>query len=104
MSLPTVLPLTALPAHLPAEHTQLLASGTQFRLEHILSAGHASAEGFWYEQAEDEWAVLLAGNATLAFEEGTVAMVAGDALLIPAGCRHRVATSSHAVWLALHFS
>ena len=47
---------------------------------------------------------LLGGNATLEFDDGSLALAAGDALLIPAHCRHRVAACSlDAVWLALHF-
>ncbi len=103
MSLPTVVPLHALPAALLAEQTRLLASGAQFRLEHILSAEHASATGFWYDQAQAEWVVLLAGSATLEFEDGMLTLAAGDALLIPAHLKHRVARSQAAVWLALHF-
>lgn len=88
---------------LPAEQIDTLASGSRFRLEHILSDSHASPPDFWYDQAEDEWAILLAGSAVLEFEEGEVAMQAGDAVLIPAHRKHRVASSAHAVWLALHF-
>lgn len=47
---------------------------------------------------------LLRGTARLQFDEGDLALTAGDALLIPAGRRHRVAACSpDAVWLALHF-
>lgn len=95
--------LTDLPAALATEQTELLASGARFRLEHILSASHASPPDFWYDQPQAEWAIVLAGSAELEFEEGKVTMGAGEALLIPAGLKHRVARSSDAVWLALHF-
>jgi len=57
-----------------------------------------------YEQTEDEWVVLIRGEATLVFEgQAPLKLVAGDALLIPAGTVHRVtATSVGALWLALH--
>ena len=60
--------------------------------------------GFWYEQTEDEWVVLLAGSAALAFEDGrTLALCAGDWVSLPARCRHRVeSVSQDAVWLAVH--
>ncbi len=80
-------------------------AGGKFRLEQIVSRGEASAEGFWYDQREDEWVVLLRGTSTLEFEDGWLDLVAGDALCIPARCRHRVAaTSPDAVWVALHFA
>lgn len=101
-ALPTVLRLSALPATLDAEQMTQLAAGRRFRLEHILSGDHASAPGFWYDQAEDEWAILLSGRAVLDFEAGEVELGAGDAVLIPAHLRHRVSRSENAVWLALH--
>lgn len=77
-----------------------------FRLEQIVSNGEASAEGFWYNQNEPEWVLLMRGEAVLEFEkQEALALKAGDSLLIPAHCKHRVkSTSQDAVWLALHFS
>ena len=73
-------------------------------LEQIVSHGKASPEGFWYDQSQPEWVALLRGTAQLEFDDGARPLVAGDALLIPAGCRHRVAECSRdAIWLALHF-
>ncbi len=76
-----------------------------FTLKHIVSRAAASPDGFWYDQERPEWVMLLRGEALLRYESGeTVTLVAGDALLIPARCRHRVdGTSPDAVWLALHF-
>ncbi|MGE3847259.1 MAG: cupin domain-containing protein [Gammaproteobacteria bacterium] len=101
-ALPTVLRLGTLPADLHAERITELAAGRRFRLEHILSGDHTSAPGFWYDQDSDEWAILLSGRAGLEFEEGEVELGAGDAVLIPAHLRHRVARSENAIWLALH--
>jgi cupin 2 domain-containing protein len=103
MTVPKAIALSALPACLPAEQVNVLASGTRFCLKHILSGSHASPEGFWYDQPDDEWALLLAGSAVLEFEAGVVEMSAGEAVLIPAHVKHRVARSAQAVWLALHF-
>ena len=75
------------------------------RIEQIVSHGRASPEGFWYDQPEAEWVVLLKGSATLLIEsEPVVTLGAGDYLLIPAHLRHRVEqTSEDALWLAVHF-
>jgi len=83
-----------------------LAGGAAFRLERIVSRGAASPPGFWYDQEEPEWVALLAGTATLELQGGKpVELSAGEALLLPAHRRHRVAaTSPDAVWLALHFA
>ncbi len=75
------------------------------RIERIVSHGHASPPGFWYDQPQDEWVVVLAGSADLRIE-GEVAvrrLERGDHLLIPAHCRHRVdRTDDETVWLAVH--
>ncbi|MBK8959444.1 MAG: cupin domain-containing protein [Proteobacteria bacterium] len=86
----------------PIPPNRSLASGSASASHPSLSGSHATP-GFWYDQAEDEWAILLAGSAALEFEEGVVEMSAGEALLIPAHVKHRVARSAQAVWLALHF-
>ena len=75
------------------------------RIERIVSEGHVSPEGFWYDQDEPEWVALLQGTAELEFEDGRRhPMEAGDWLAIPAHERHRVAYTSSAppcVWLAV---
>ena len=82
-----------------------LLEGPGFRLERIVSNGAASPPGFWYDQDAAEWVALVRGGATLEFEDGRVALEAGDCLLIPAHARHRVAeASADAIWLALHFN
>ena len=82
-----------------------LQSGNQFRLEHIISRGQASADEFWYDQNQDEWVALLSGRARLVFNDGSLDLAAGDSLVIPARQKHRVAsTSNDAVWLAVHFT
>ena len=76
------------------------------RIERIVSTGQTTPPGQWYDQPGDEWVALLAGRATLRFEDGAfVELAPGDWLLIPAHVRHRVeATSADppCVWLAVH--
>ena len=83
---------------------ELLQTGPA-KLERIVSNGHASEPGFWYEQPQPEWVLLLKGEATLEFEDGAgLALKAGDSLIVHAHCRHRVASvSQDAIWLALHY-
>jgi cupin 2 domain-containing protein len=74
------------------------------RIERIISGGHASAEGFWYEQEEDEWVVLVRGEARLLIEgrDEVFAMQPGDHLELPAKLRHRVDfVSDDALWIAV---
>ena len=78
-----------------------------FRVERIVSKGQASPPGFWYDQRQDEWVLLVSGSAALLFDDGRrVKLSAGDYLLIPAGCRHRVDWTEpgrNTVWPALHY-
>ncbi len=101
--------LAAIPAHLPDELVDVLLQHKGLRIERIVSRGHCSADGFWYEQTEHEWVMLLQGEAILRFEEGDkqVRLSSGDYLNIAAGCRHRVeqtSTEPEAVWLAIFFA
>ena len=75
------------------------------RIERIISNGHASQEGFWYDQAEHEWVLLLDGEAGIEFADGErVHLIRGDTLNLPAHTRHRVTFTSHpAVWLAVFY-
>ena len=96
------------PGDLTGEAMEVLAQAAHVRIERIVSRGHASPPGFWYDQAEHEWVALLAGQARLEFEGDEVRELApGDCLLIPAHQRHRVAWTTPAtdsVWLAVFFS
>jgi cupin 2 domain-containing protein len=77
------------------------------RIERIVSTGQASPPGFWYDQPDDEFVVLLTGGARLRFEDGevTLDMKPGDWVEIPAHVRHRVESTQAdppTVWLAVH--
>ncbi|MCC8193310.1 MAG: cupin domain-containing protein [Deltaproteobacteria bacterium] len=82
--------------------TVCAASGA-VRVERILSLGHVTPEGVWYDQAEDEWVAVLEGTARIAYPDGSeVSLARGDHLFLPRHVRHRVAyTSSPCVWLAV---
>jgi cupin 2 domain-containing protein len=99
--------LESLPAQLPEERFETLLETPTFRLERILSLGHVTPEGTWYDQPQDEWVSLLQGAARLLIEgEEEIGLRPGDSLWLPAHCRHRVTWTSPdqvTVWLALHF-
>lgn len=75
------------------------------RIERIVSTGQVTPEGTWYDQKEDEWVLLMSGEAKIKFDDGTESkLIPGDYLHIPAGCRHRVIYTSEkppAIWLAI---
>ena len=96
-----------LPSATPEELTEVLAANTNVRIERIVSTGHSSPEGFWYDQAEHEWVVVLKGEAKLMFENSdTVHLAPGDHVLIPAHRKHRVEWTTPeepTVWLAVFY-
>ena len=72
------------------------------RFERILSEGERSPDGFWYDQPENEWLILIEGKAEIETEEGRLRLGAGDSLFLPAHFRHRVAATSaepRCLWL-----
>ena len=97
----------AVPLGRAEEEILPLAKGSGTRIERIVSCGHASAPGFWYDQDGPEWVALLQGGATLEFAYGwSVQLRPGEYLTIAAHVRHRVAWTSAdppAVWLAVHY-
>lgn len=95
------------PSELPEELTQTLVQAAGVRIERIVSTGQSSPAGFWYDQTEHEWVVVLSGSARLEFEDEIKELAPGDYVNIPAGVKHRVAaTSKHepTVWLAVFYS
>ncbi|MDF9393533.1 MULTISPECIES: cupin [Methylococcus] len=99
---------STIPAALPEELFETLEQTGGFRLERIVSRGHKTPEGLWYDQPQAEWVALLQGEALLRFEQEPESrrLVPGDWLCIPPHCRHRVEWTStwpEAVWLALHY-
>jgi len=96
-----------LPDEMKDESFQEILSRPNLKIERIVSRGHCSPEGFWYDQEGDEWVLLVQGGAGLELEgEAEVtALKPGDHLLIPAHRRHRVAWTSEnedTIWLAVH--
>jgi cupin 2 domain-containing protein len=85
-----------------------LVEGPSLRVERIVSHGHASPEGFWYDQEDNEWVLVLRGRARLrlADADSPIELAPGDYLAIPPHRRHRVEWTTPdepTVWLAIHY-
>jgi cupin 2 domain-containing protein len=100
--------LSQLPSKLPTELVETVVKSKHVRIERIVSTGHASPKGFWYDQDEAEWVVVLRGEAKLLFEgePQPVHLKPGDHATIPAHERHRVEWTTPkepTVWLAVFY-
>jgi cupin 2 domain-containing protein len=96
------------PEEIDEEFVENLVEDEHLRVERIVSSGRSSPPGFWYDQDEDEWVVLLAGSAAMSFadEEEEVVLRPGDHIRIPAHKKHRVdwtAEGEETVWLAVFY-
>ena len=97
-----------IPRELRAELVEKITGAEGVRVERIVSRGHASPEGFWYDQDETEWVVVIRGRARLRFEAGNeiLDLGPGDHVTIPAHARHRVestAPGQDTIWIAVFF-
>jgi len=100
--------LKNIPGNLPEELFQTLVKNAGVHIERIVSRGHASPAGEWYDQDRNEFVLVLKGAGHIEFGNGrTESLEAGDWLEIPARVKHRVAWTapdSDTIWLAVHYS
>jgi cupin 2 domain-containing protein len=101
--------LTSGLSSLPLGHeiVDVLLERPGLRIERIVSTGQATPEGQWYDQATDEWVLVVRGRARLRIEGEAEdrELGEGDFVFLPAHCRHRVAWTEQdmpTVWLAVH--
>ena len=59
------------------DHGDRCSTAPGMRIERIVSLGQASPPGFWYDQDEAEWVLLLAGAARLRFADESEDRVLG---------------------------
>ncbi|WP_051279396.1 cupin domain-containing protein [Chitinilyticum aquatile] len=83
------------------ERFDLLLAQRNLLIERIVSSPRIAATT--YVQEQDEWVVLLQGEAVLDVTGELVPLAAGDYLFLPAGTPHTVCrVSDGALWLAVH--
>ena len=97
---------------IPRDHShemgETLCRTETVRIERIVSHGQSSPPGFWYDQDEHEFVLLVKGRAGVALEGcgEVVVLEAGDWLDIKAHTRHRVewtAPGQNTIWLAVSY-
>jgi cupin 2 domain-containing protein len=97
-----------IPDDLPEEVFETLQAAAGVTIERIVSKGHRSPKGFWYDQERHEWVLVLKGSACILYENQQCPIVLGpgDYLNIPAHTRHRVEWTDpdqETVWLAIYY-
>lgn len=98
--------LTELPDAIATEIVDTLMSHDNVRIERIVSHGQASPDGFWYDQDQCEWVIVLQGAATLRFEDRSIELRPGDFVTIDAHQKHRVEWTTPdkpTIWLAIFY-
>ncbi|MDL2285727.1 cupin domain-containing protein [Desulfovibrio sp. OttesenSCG-928-F07] len=89
---------------LQPEFIETVVSGkNNLRVERIVSHGHTTPKGEWYNQKQDEWVIVLEGRAELEDVEGSkITLNKGEHVLLPKGVKHRVSyCTSPCIWLAV---
>ncbi|MDY0327952.1 MAG: cupin domain-containing protein [Arcobacteraceae bacterium] len=90
------------------EEFKILLENKSIKIERIISTGQSSPEDFWYEQSQNEWVIVLDGEAVLSFEnDNDIILKKGDFINIPAFKKHRVKSTKpdiHTIWLAVFYS
>lgn len=77
------------------------------KIERIVSTGQTSPENFWYDQEQNEFVLVLKGEAVIEFNDTSVKLQEGDYLTIKAHQKHRVkytAKQEPTIWLAVFYS
>ena len=104
--------LNDIPSPLPTELFQDLVSTNHLRIERILSHGHHTVPGEWYDQDEHEWILVVQGEASLLFidpqtqQQQLVQLGPGARINIPARQKHRVEWTHPdmtTVWLCVFY-
>ena len=95
------------PDVIPEEIFSLLLKDRNVRIERIVSQGQRTPVDEWYDQMQNEWVIVLEGEAVIEYENMEQhTLKAGDYLFIPAHKRHRVARTTateKTIWLAVYW-
>lgn len=99
---------TDVPAKVAGEIFETLVENPHVRVERIVSFGQASPPGFWYDQEQAEWVVILRGEARLRFDDDAepLHLQPGDYVNIASHRKHRVEWTTEeepTVWLAVFY-
>ena len=96
-----------IPVDLQDEIFEDIIKTDNLKIERIISYGHTSPKTGWYESEQNEWVIVLKGQAILSFESSEdVKLNAGDYINIVAFTKHKVSwtlPNAETIWLAIHY-
>lgn len=95
-----------IPDKLDKELIDVLLNSENIKVERIVSKGHISPETGWYDQDQNEWVVIIKGEAIITFENKEVSLREGSYINIPAHTKHKVSWTHpqlETIWLAIHY-
>lgn len=95
------------PSEVPEEIFESIIQTRTIKIERILSKGQNSEEGFWYDQDQAEWVLVVKGKAQLEFEDKVIELTPGDYVNIKAHEKHRVKWTTpeeETIWLAIFYT
>jgi len=97
----------SIPSNFTDEVFDTIVEKADVKIERILSAGHTSPEQGWYDQAQNEWVIVIQGRATIEFEDGRIERLDKGAYInIPSNTKHKVSWTDPdivTVWLAVFY-
>ncbi len=89
-----------------SEFFETLQESSKIKIERIVSKGNSDNVDFWYQQARDEWVILVQGTAKIKFEDGEILeMLAGEHVFIPRDKKHKIietSTRPECIWIGVH--
>jgi cupin 2 domain-containing protein len=90
----------AMPPH-EGERFDTILSHKNLVIERIVSSEAITPQE--YVQTQDEWVLLIQGEAVIQLAGESISLKAGDHLFLPAGVPHTVLqTTAGAMWLVVH--
>ena len=96
-----------IPKSLPNELFEEILQSKNFKIKRIISKGHTTPKSKWYDQNENELAILIKGSAELLFENNKrIKMQEGDYINIPSHTKHRIEKTDpkgETIWLAVFY-
>jgi len=83
------------------ERFTTLLSHKNVKINHIVSSDLVTP--ILYKQKEDEWLVIIEGEALLEMKDKKISLLKGDTLFIPSNTPHRIVkTKKNTVWITVH--